>query len=418
MSNHDKPSLKEKFLELDPTKRNLIIGVSVLFILVLALFLIPSSNDKPRIPRSASETPPVKANLLIPKPQDKTVEQLAGSITALEKAHAKSLRDIEDFSNDLQRMNKNIDELIQSIGKNETSDNIEVDLIEEVKSFQLKLEEMEAQVEMMNRYGGALSPPNTRQSGNQTHETNQTKEEVAPPEIVVVGGVDKGQAEVSTKTEDPAAYIVANSMVEGVLLTGMDAPTDPSTKSNPLPAVLRLKTEAVLPNLVSVADIQECFLSVAGWGDMADERAKFRLETLSCVLQPEDMDQPPRVVEAKVEGYLTSNVDGKLGVRGRLVSKQGQLIAKTLLAGTLAGLADGIKPTRVQGLDINPGNRAQTQTIDPSVIAAGGLAQGVSDSARSISEFYLKLADQMMPVLEIDALTPVTVTFLKGVELK
>lgn len=417
MSNHDKPSLKEKFLELDPTKRNLIIGGSVLFILVLALFLIPSSNNKPRIPRSASETPPIKANLLIPKPQDKTVEQLAGSITALEKAHEKNLRDIEKFSGDLQKMNKSIDELIQSIGKNKTSDNIEVDLIEEVRSFQLKLEEIEAQVEMMNRYGGALTPSTTHQFGNQKQEENQTKEEVAP-EIVVVGGIDKEQAKAPAKTEDPAAYIVANSMVEGVLLTGMDAPTDPSTKSNPLPAVLRLKTEAVLPNLVSVADIQECFLSVAGWGDMADERAKFRLETLSCVLQPEDMDQPPRVVEAKVEGYLTSNVDGKLGVRGRLVSKQGQLIAKTLLAGTLAGLADGLRPTRVQGLDINPGNRVQTQTIDPSVIAAGGLAQGVSDSARSISEFYLKLADQMMPVLEIDALTPVTVTFLKGVELK
>ena len=413
MSNNDKQSLKEKFLELDPSKRNMIIGGAILLLLVLVLFMIPSSNQK-RIPKSASETPPIKANLLIPKPQDKTVEQLAGAITALEKANVKNQREVVKFSDDLKMMNKNIDDLIQSIGKNETSDTIETELIEEIRGFKLKLDEVETQVEMMNRYGGGLSP--SEPTVNTFEGVSATEEKVAPPEIVIVG--KKREKEEPVKKENPAAYIVANSMVEGVLLTGMDAPTDPSTKSNPLPSVLRLKTEAVLPNLVTVADIQECFLSVAGWGDMADERAKFRLDTLSCVLQPEDMDQPPRLVEAKVEGYITSNVDGKLGIRGRLVSKQGQLIAKTLLAGSLAGFADGIKPTRVQGLDINPGNTAQTQTINPSIIAAGGLAQGVSDASRSVSEFYLKLADQMMPVLEIDALTPVTVTFLKGVELK
>lgn len=415
----EKVSLKEKFTSLDPVKRNLIVGGVVLLVLVFLLVLWPSSNKK-SIPRRAADEPPQKANLLIPRPQDKTVEELSGSILALERSRSQDGKRLEKMSSDLTEMNKTIAELIQLIGNNKTSDNIDSDVIEEIRAYRDKLLELETTVEMMSKYG---PPGQTSRSTNAPYVSGGEQgiledDAESLPQIIVIGGDEKEDSPEAPKAEAPVPYIVANAMVEGVLLTGMDAPTDPSTKSNPLPAVIRLKTEAVLPNLVNVADIQECFLSIAGWGDMADERAKFRLETLSCVLQQEDPSLPPRIVEAKANGYITSNVDGKLGIRGRLVSKQGQLIAKTLLAGTLAGLADGLKPTRVQGLDINPGNRAQTQTVDPAAIMAGGLAQGVSDASRSVSEFYLKLADQMMPVLEIDALTPVTVTFLNGVELK
>lgn len=71
------------------------------------------------------------------------------------------------------------------------------------------------------------------------------------------------------------------SILSGTLLTGMDAPTGRSAQSNPLPALLRLKHEAILPNHHRL-DIRECFLVAAGYGDLSAERAYLRGETISC----------------------------------------------------------------------------------------------------------------------------------------
>ncbi|PIV81625.1 conjugal transfer protein TraB, partial [bacterium CG17_big_fil_post_rev_8_21_14_2_50_64_8] len=46
----------------------------------------------------------------------------------------------------------------------------------------------------------------------------------------------------------------------------------------------------------------------------ATERAQLRTETLSCVRED------GRVIEAELEGYAVGE-DGKVGMRGRLVSK-------------------------------------------------------------------------------------------------
>lgn len=100
------------------------------------------------------------------------------------------------------------------------------------------------------------------------------------------------------------------------------------------------------------------------------------------------------------------------------MSKQGQVIARSMIAGAFSGFAQALQPRSIQGLDINPGNQVQTQRYDPSIWAQSGLAQGVSDASKTVSQLYMKMVDQMMPVLEIDAGRKVTVVLLKGVELK
>lgn len=66
--------------------------------------------------------------------------------------------------------------------------------------------------------------------------------------------------------------------------------------------------------------MRECFVLLAGYGDLSSERAYLRGETVSCVL----LDGS--VIETR-QGYAAGE-DGKAGVRGRLVTKQGQFIAR------------------------------------------------------------------------------------------
>ena len=64
--------------------------------------------------------------------------------------------------------------------------------------------------------------------------------------------------------------IPAGSILRGVLLSGMDAPTGVQARRDPYPALVRLKHEAILPNRFR-SDVRECFVLVAGFGELSSE---------------------------------------------------------------------------------------------------------------------------------------------------
>ncbi|MEA3641203.1 MAG: conjugal transfer protein TrbI, partial [Lamprobacter sp.] len=77
----------------------------------------------------------------------------------------------------------------------------------------------------------------------------------------------------------PEVRIPAGSILRGVLLSGLDAPTGRAARQDPYPALLRLKHTAILPNRFR-ADVRECFLLVGGYGDLGSERVYLRAESI------------------------------------------------------------------------------------------------------------------------------------------
>jgi conjugal transfer pilus assembly protein TraB len=157
-------------------------------------------------------------------------------------------------------------------------------------------------------------------------------------------------------------------------------------------------------------DIRECFLVIGGHGVLATERAQLRTETLSCVRED------GRVIEAELEGYAVGE-DGKVGMRGRLVSKQGSMIAKSLVSGFLAGFGQAIAPTQVPQLNVTPGSSAQYQSIDMGAAAQAGVGKGISEASKMVAQFYLDMAKEMFPVIEVDAGRKVSIVTLRGIQL-
>ena len=196
-------------------------------------------------------------------------------------------------------------------------------------------------------------------------------------------------------------YTPSGSMIQGVLLTGLDAPTGQGAMKEPTPVLIRVKKESILPNRY-LADFRECMIIAAGHGDLATERAMLRAENLSCIRTDRS------VIDVKLQGWVVGN-DGKAGVRGRLVSKQGAVLAKA----SLAGLADGISQAfsgNVRG--VTPGNG-----IDSGYAIESGAFGGASTAMDRIAKYYLDLADQMHPVVEIDAGREVTLVLVRGISL-
>ena len=207
-----------------------------------------------------------------------------------------------------------------------------------------------------------------------------------------------------------STYFPMGTIIQGVLLNGLDAPTSGSATKNPTPVLVRIKHEAVLPNRARM-DLSECFVIMSGYGSMSQERAILRAEGISCVRDDGG------VVETNLSGYAVGE-DGRVGIRGRVVTKQGAMLAKSLASGFLSGLGKALTPTGVTGLNLNPSGVQQTQSLDLGTAFESGILGGASSSLNQISKFYLDIAREMVPVVEIDAGRPVTIIVSKGGSLK
>lgn len=189
-----------------------------------------------------------------------------------------------------------------------------------------------------------------------------------------------------------------------------DLPTGQNARKDPVPALIRVKHQAILPNRVR-ADLRECFLLVGGFGDLASERAYLRGETFSCIRNDGG------VIEIPIDGYAVGE-DGKVGVRGRVVSKQGVLLAKALQAGFLQSFSQIFN--RMPTIPVNTGTGSDLQfqsMLTPQVLSAASV-QGVGGAMDLLANYYLDMAEQLLPVIEVDAGRGAEFILNRGVSMK
>ncbi|MCM8819905.1 MAG: TraB/VirB10 family protein, partial [Candidatus Omnitrophica bacterium] len=206
-------------------------------------------------------------------------------------------------------------------------------------------------------------------------------------------------------------YLPSGTFVRGKLITGGDFPASDFVKANPYPVLIRLTDLAILPNDVK-GNLKGCFIIAEGFGDLAAERAYIRPVYLSCL----DWEGNA-VIDQKIKGFVADS-DGKLGLRGRVVSKMGNVLARVAMAGFLEGLGKGLSEVlKYKETYILPqGGVVQRPDEEGVVKAAGG--EGISLAAKQLSQFYLALAQQTVPVVEVNAVRDVYVIVTEGTELE
>ena len=201
-------------------------------------------------------------------------------------------------------------------------------------------------------------------------------------------------------------YLPSTAFMRAVLLSGLDAPTGGQAQNNPHPVLLRVLDHAQLPNRFR-SDVKDCFILGSGYGDLSSERAYVRTESLACIREGgEALDTP-------LKGVLVGP-DGKAGVRGRLVSKTGQVLANALVAGLVSGLGTALTSGAIVQ-SVSP--LGATQTVDPSKALQAGIGQGLARGLDSLVRYYISLADKIYPVVEVDAGQVVDVIVTRGVNV-
>lgn len=257
-------------------------------------------------------------------------------------------------------------------------------------------------------FQGERLPTSVMESRSGARSSSQR---TAPKINVVMEHKERAQDRQEQKQSDDTFYMPAGSIITGVLLNGMDAPTGQGARQDPFPVTMRVQKEAILPNRFR-ADIRECFIVVAGYGDLSSERAYLRGETISCVRED------GAVVEAKLNSYAVGE-DGKAGMRGRLVSKQGQVIARSLMAGFMSGLSKAFDVKPVAVLDTSNSGSTNYQRNNPnSDWLRSSAASGASSALDRVADFYMKMAEGMFPVIEVDAGRQVDLIVSSGAQMR
>ena len=211
--------------------------------------------------------------------------------------------------------------------------------------------------------------------------------------------------------EDTQIFLPAGSLISGVLITGMDIPTGNSVKRDPFPAILRIKQEALLPNNFTV-DLRECVIVASAVGDLASRRAYLRAEAISCVTDE------GKAVEANLNAFAVGQ-DGRNGVAGRLVSRNGEAVMKSAWAGFLSGIANLSSTSAFSISDQETGffTAAGRSEVLASMASTAAL-QGAGNAMDRLADYYVEIADQMKPYIEINPGIEIDFIIQRGTSIK
>jgi hypothetical protein len=198
------------------------------------------------------------------------------------------------------------------------------------------------------------------------------------------------------------SYLPGGSMARSILLTGADAPVG----EKPFPVLVALKEAFASPNSYGVP-LKGCFALGKAEGNASSERADIQIVRMSCVL-PDG-----KAFEQEVTGYLVGE-DGKQGIPGKLVDKEGRKIAFAAIAGVGAGLARAFGQQQVTNVVTDSGAVTSTVTGDALTF---GLASGAQGAAGEMQKYFQKQAERLFPVVEIDAGKNVTLVILSGLKV-
>lgn len=201
------------------------------------------------------------------------------------------------------------------------------------------------------------------------------------------------ERKLAEKSEN--SFVLAQgSIITAITLNGVAAPTGANATSEPMPVMFRVKTEALMPNYFTL-DIRECHILGSASGRLRDKRVYVRTDSISCITDE------GVAIEQPLKAVITSRGDGLLGIPGTVIFTGDELLENTMYAGMLSGFADAATPQRVQSINTEPNADALWQGAALDRYAFAGLGTGVSNASETLAQFYMQLANQVAPVIEL-----------------
>jgi conjugal transfer pilus assembly protein TraB len=202
-------------------------------------------------------------------------------------------------------------------------------------------------------------------------------------------------------------YVPSNTSVRAVVLGGADADASVNGQSKNNGVMLfKFLEDGTLPN-GKRSRLRGCRVSANSYGDISSERAFATLYRLSCAHGGEP------IIDREVTGWVFFN--GKVGIKGQPLMRDNKVMTWAGISGGMAGVAQAAQYAQsIQG--ISP--LGSTTMVPSSQIAPFAAYGGASKAADTLSQYYVKRAEQYHPVIQVGSGNIVTVVFKDGFYLE
>lgn len=291
--------------------------------------------------------------------------------------------------------------------------------IEPTESESLKEEVKRLREDLRNVQQGRMPEaastdvPWTQGQGGETVPSNPSVQGQHPTPGFNQRGVQKIVVNLNNKSSKQRHFtniLPAGAFAQAVLIGSVDANCGVSSTSDPKPVLLRILENGTLPNNFK-SKLKRCVAVGASHGDLSSERVYIRLERMSCIDKTTG-----EVIETDVAGYIAGE-DGKAGIRGEVVDRSGSMIARAAVGGFFGGISQFM-----QGSIMNQQLSQLSKETDGKAIfnmdalKQGGV-QGVGSALDKLSDYYIKRAEQLQPVIQIAAGRTVDIVFTHGAKI-
>lgn len=391
------------FNGLSPQKKKwLVRGVIGTVILLLAIPLYKSRDREKRIRKEDTRVVDIDKNTFedsILAQTQADIRELQKSINNFKQDYLEKLDDIAVANQkELERYKNSLDKAAQKA----------------MVSHQTKTKE-EIIKEVIKKTGGERRREGRGGIFTQKAEASQVPSRTKAkkePFGIQVSRPENIKSKNNKKVEDKKKTVyMPPSFTEASLLSGVIAPTSKNSGDSQVPMIIRIKNLAILPNEFK-QDIKGCFVIANGEGNLAQERVLTRLATLSCISK-----DGQSIIDQPVKGWVIDK-DGRAGMRGKVVAKFGAHTARVALAGAIAGFGEVFSETAHVTYSGAYGSSRQLKDTDLDTLAQAGLGGSLVAVASDLEEFYLSLAEQTLPVIEVGPTKDITIAFQEGVELE
>jgi conjugal transfer pilus assembly protein TraB len=198
--------------------------------------------------------------------------------------------------------------------------------------------------------------------------------------------------------------IPAGTVVKAVLVSGADCSVAVQKPTGPNMVLLRPLDNGNLPRNVRVP-LKGSIIIGNAIGDISSERVYIRAERMSLI------ERGGSFAETELSAYV-SGEDGREGMRGIVVDRSGQIVARAAFAAFLQGVGSGAEAA------LN--TKAFENLADKHPHVEGlryGPIQGSTAALNKMTDYYIKRAEQLQPAIQIAAGRVVDIVFTKTVKI-
>lgn len=196
----------------------------------------------------------------------------------------------------------------------------------------------------------------------------------------------------------------SGTFVTAKITGGADANAGVFGQSDTAPIVFQTVHDGVLPN-GEKSHLNNCTIIGGVYGELSSSRGIVRTNSLSCI-------KDGRIIDIPVQG--TAFNFGRNGIRGTSVLRNGKIVQMAGISAILTGLGEtgaGLASTT------STSALGSTSSINSEDVGLSLLGNATSEVGSKLSDYYIALAEQYHPFIEINPGGLVNIVFTQGFPL-